>query len=289
MRKCLDADSARNECFQYVVYLGIAAHFIDELLTNLGCICECIRRSGLKVTIHKCEFGLSEIQYLGSSIATRRTSLNCQKVEKLLYSFKMPKTPKQIRRFIEFFQFFRAVLPKFSERLLPFYTFLRNNQEIKYKQEHYDAIETLKRDLAKACDSALPLPKSGAQYTIMADAGFYAAGFVLMIEDYIEDRTGEPVKIHEEVWFGYKFFSPTHLKQSIHTKEFLAVHFPFDSFGHLLRESTEPTNVLTDDRSLTKFFQAKSFPANVWSGVGHVLNFKFIPGRTHSTESKTGL
>ena len=84
----------------------------------------------------------------------------------------MPKTPKQIRRFIGLFQNFREFLPKLSERLLLFYTLLRNNQEIQFTKEHHDTFETLKTDLAKSCDTALRLPQPHKQYVIMADANF---------------------------------------------------------------------------------------------------------------------
>ena len=190
----------------------------------------------------------------------------------------MPKTPKQIRRLIGFFQYFRAFLPKLSERLLPFYTLLRNNQQIQFTKEHHDTFESLKTDLVKSCNTALRLPQPHKQYVIMADASFYAAGFVLMIEDYLEDQAGKTVKKYVPVSFGSKILNPTHLKLSIHAKEFLAVHFAFDSFAHILWESSKPTIVLTDNRSLTRFFQAKTIPSSLWSCVDHVLNFNFILG-----------
>ena len=164
MRKYLDACIAEDKCFQYVDDLGTAAQTFEELLDNLRRIFECIRKSGLKLTVHKCEFGLSQIQFLGSSITTQGMSPNREKVEKFLKSLKMPKTPKQIRRFIGFFQYFRAFLPKLSERVLPFYTLLRNNQEIQFTKEHHDTFETLKTDLAKSCDTALRLPQPKCNY-----------------------------------------------------------------------------------------------------------------------------
>ena len=118
MRKYLE-----DKCFQYLDDLGTAAHSFGKLLTNLRSIFECIRESWLKLTINKCEFPLSDIQFLGSSITTEGMSENRERVEKFLNSLKMPKTPKQICQFIGSFQYFRAFLPKLSDRLLPFYSF----------------------------------------------------------------------------------------------------------------------------------------------------------------------
>ena len=85
-------------------------------------------------------------------------------------------------------------------------------------------------------------------------------------------------KCYATVSFGSKIFNPTQLKLSIYAKKFLAVHFAFDAFAHILWEATKLILVLTDNRSLTRFFQAKTFPTPLWKAVDHVLNFRFILG-----------
>ena len=65
---------------------------------------------------------------------------------------------------------------------------------------------------------------------------------------------------------------------SKYAKEFLAVHFAFDTFAHILWESTKPVLMLIDNKNLTRFFQAKTIPSSLWSCVDHVLNFKFVLG-----------
>ena len=133
---------------------------------------------------------------------------------------------------------------------------------------------------------SLRLPKANAQYVILTDASFYAAGYVLMIEDYITDQSGKTYKTYVPVSFGSKIFTPTYLKLSIYAKEFLAVHFAFDNFAHILWGSTKPVLVLTDNRSLTRFFQAKTIPSSLWTCVDYVLNFSFalghIPGKANA-------
>ena len=74
----------------------------------------------------------------------------------------------------------------------------------------------------------------------------------------------------------------------IYTKEFLAVHFAFENFANVVWGSTKPVLVLTDNRSLTRFFQAKTIPSSLWTCVDHVLNFSFvlghIPGKANAAE-----
>ena len=85
--------------------------------------------------------------------------------------------------------------------------------------------------------------------------------------------------------FGSRVFQPAHLKLSIYAKEFLAVHFALDSFAHIIWGAEKPILILTDNKSLTRFFQAKRVPAALWNAVDHVLSFLFmlghIPGRAN--------
>ena len=49
----------------------------------------------------------------------------------------------------------------------------------------------------------------------------------------------------------------------------------FLEFAHILRESTKPTIVLTDNKSVTRFFQTKAIPPALWNACDYVLQFSF--------------
>ena len=68
------------------------------------------------------------------------------------------------------------------------------------------------------------------------------------------------------------------MKPSIDAKEFVAVHFAFNTFAHILWGSTKPVLVLPDNRSLTCFFQTKTIPSSLWTCVDDVLNLNFVLG-----------
>ena len=107
----------------------------------------------------------------------------------------------------------------------------------------------------------------------MTDASFRSAGYALMIEDNpdqkIQSRRKTPVA------FGSKTFSPAQLKMSIYSKEFLAIYMAFLEFAHILWETTKPTIVLTDNKSVTRFFQRKAIPSALWNACDYVLQFNF--------------
>ena len=70
-------------------------------------------------------------------------------------------------------------------------------------------------------------------------------------------------------------FSPAQLKMSIYCKEFLAIYHAFVEYSHILWETTLPTHVMTDNRSVTRFFQTKAIPPTLWNSCDYALQFNF--------------
>ena len=60
---------------------------------------------------------------------------------------------------------------------------------------------------------------------------------------------------------------------SIYSKEILAIYMAFLEFAHLLWENSKPTIVLTDNKSVTRFFQTKAIPPSLWNAHDYVLQF----------------
>ena len=49
----------------------------------------------------------------------------------------------------------------------------------------------------------------------------------------------------------------------------------FLEFEHILWEASKPTIVLTDNQSVTRFFQTKAIPPSLWNACDYVLQFNF--------------
>ena len=75
--------------------------------------------------------------------------------------------------------------------------------------------------------------------------------------------------------FGSKTFSPAQLEMSIYSKEFLTICMAFLEFGHILWEATKPTIVLTDNKSVARFFQTKEIPPALWNAYDYALQIIF--------------
>ena len=70
-------------------------------------------------------------------------------------------------------------------------------------------------------------------------------------------------------------------------KEFLSFKLAFESFEHYIcGVLNKPIIVLSDNKSVTRFFQTKILPGNLWNAVDYVLSFNFtlghIPGKANA-------
>ena len=111
----------------------------------------------------------------------------------------------------------------------------------------------------------------------MTDSSFRSAGYALMIENSPDQKIQSKRKTYAPVAFGSKVFSPAQLKMSIYLKELLAIYMAFLEFAHIQSETSKPTIVLTDNKSVTRFFQTKAIPPSLWNACDYVLQFNFKP------------
>ena len=285
IRHYLDPCLAGDMCTQFMDDIGSAVHTFDELIPTLSKIFDCIQKSGLKLSPSKCEIGTEKMKFLGNIVTPAGVSPEEVKIQKFLRNIRMPQTVKQVKRLIGFVQFFRNYMPSLGEKLLPFYRLLKKDADFRILPEHHKGLEVLKHDLLQATTITLRLPKPDLQYVILCDASYHGTGFVLMVEDYISTENKGKTKTYAPVSFGSRLFNEPQLKFSIYYKEFLALYFALDHFAHFIWGATKPVIVLTDNRSLTQFFQSKSIPPSVWNFLDRVLAFNIviahIPGKAN--------
>ena len=159
--------------------------------------------------------------------------------------------------------------------MIGMYELLKADAKITISEELVDNFKAINASLAEACGLALRQPIAGKQYVLMTDASFRASGYALMIEENDDKKLLSKRKTFAPVAFGSRVFSPSQLKMSIYCKEFLAIYHAFLEYSHILWETTLHTLVLTDNRSVTRFFQTKTTPPALWNACDYVLQFKF--------------
>ena len=162
-----------------------------------------------------------------------------------------------------------------AEKLNPFYKLLETEVPINVTSELKETFGSVNKAFSNACQLALKQPIPGKQLVLMTDASFRSAGYALLIEDNPDQKIQSKRKTYAPVAFGSKISSHAQLKMFIYSKEFLAVYMAFLEFAHILWEVTKPTIVLTDSKSVTRFFQTEAIPPAVWNACEYVLQFNF--------------
>ena len=68
---------------------------------------QCIRNAELKLTMHKCRFGATEIDFLGQTITPAGGRPRRPRVQIFLVTTKFQKTKKAPQRFLGFLNYYR--------------------------------------------------------------------------------------------------------------------------------------------------------------------------------------
>ena len=96
-----------------------------------------------------------------------------------------------------------------------------------------------------------------------------------MIEASPDQNIQPKRKTYTLVAFASKISTSAQLKMSNYSNEFLAISMAFHEFAHILWEATISTNVLTDIKSVKRFFQTKATPPALWNAYDYLLQFNF--------------
>ena len=239
-----------DQCAQYVDDIGIAANTPEQLIKNLRAVFQCLRKAGLKLSMTKCHFGVQEVDFLGRTITTKGVAPQKQKITKLLEKATDAKDKNPITPDI-----------------------------MKQFRETNEALD-------RCCQLALRQPLLGKQLVLMTDASFQAADYAVLIEDDPNQKYTSTRKTYAPIAYGSKTYSPSQIKMFIYAKEFLAIYMAFKEFGHIFWGTTKPVIIMTDSKSVTRFFQTKMIPPPLWNACDFVLQFNFtiahIPGKMNT-------
>ena len=173
-----------------------------------------------------------------------------------------------------------------AERLTPFFQLLKTTDaktKIPNTPEIMKEFREINETLDRCCQLALRQPLPGKQLVLMTNASFQAAGFAVLIEDDPNQKYTSTRKTYAPIAYGSKTYSPSQIKMSVYAKKLLAIYMASKEFGHLFWGATKPVIIMTDSKSVTRFFQTKMIPPPLWNACDFVLQFIFtiahIPGK----------
>ena len=84
--------------------------------------------------------------------------------------------------------------------------------------EHTESLEILKQDLNQACQLSQKMAKPNSQFILVCGASFYAAGYILLIEDYHDYSITTTEKLYASGALLTHLISQNQLKHSIYVR-----------------------------------------------------------------------
>jgi transposase InsO family protein len=140
----------RNQiCCCYLDDIIIPASDIDELIARLVLVFEALRRAKLTLNIQKCQFGVSQVCYLGLQITSEGLKPGPEKL-KAIKQFPAPRNPTEVRRFLGLTGFFRRFIKDYAVIARPLSDTLQKDRRFVFCDECVRAFNTLKEALMQA-------------------------------------------------------------------------------------------------------------------------------------------
>jgi hypothetical protein len=252
-------DILRDFLHKFVtVYLDdvcIFSRTLKEHLEHLRLVLLRFKEEGLKLRLKKCFFGLQDMEYLGYNVSVDKISVSTKKVEAVADG-PVPTTQKEVRSFVQLFNFYARFIHHFSDLTAPLTDLLRKShpQKVTLTRACLEAFETLKLRLISAPCLNLPEVSSDAAFTVATNASTVGIATFLL-----QDQGGG---LHPVSYWARKL-NPTERGKTYSTYDFEALavceaakHWrcylegcskflvvrDHDTLRHLLRQSNKRLN-----------------------------------------------
>lgn len=167
-------------CFAYLDDLLIASANPDEHKVHLEQVFGRLHDHGIVINTDKCQFGATELEFLGHKINSQGIKPLPEKVQVIL-DCPPPTTKRALRRFLGLVNFYRRFVPQCAVLLHPLEALLCSSTAEKsplaWPPEAAFAFDKVKKELADATLLVHPSPE--ALTCLMVDAPSAAVGAVL--------------------------------------------------------------------------------------------------------------
>lgn len=241
--------------FSYIDDVIIASTSKSEHRDHLRQVFQRLNQFGITINLSKCEFGKSELSYLGYHV-TQNGIKPLEDRIKAIIDYPRPKTVEELRRFMGMINFYRRHLPKAAEIHNKLNLYLHNSKKkdqtpILWSDESNEAFEQCKRSLQDSVTLSFPIPD--APMAIMTDCSNTCAGAVLQQRDP-SNNTWRPLG-----FFSNKL-SDAQQRYSTFDRELLAMYMAIKHFRYMIEG--RPITLYTDHKPLVYAFKKNAIGPN---------------------------
>lgn len=235
-------------CFAYIDDLLVASKDAETHKAHLRELFTRLRDYDLVINVEKCQFGVSEIAFLGHQITKDGITPLPDKVQAIL-EYPPPTSIRSLRRFLGLVNFYRRFIPTCSTLLQPLEALLSTSQAesaaLPWDTVADQAFSAVKTKLAQA--TLLHHPSPTAPTSLMVDASSEAVGAAL--HQWINGA-----------WAPISFFSrklrDTERRYSTFGRELLAAYLAVKHFRYFLEG--RQFAILTDHKPLVSALRSCS-------------------------------
>jgi len=256
----------------YIDDILVYSNTRKEYQQHVRLVLQRLRELGLRADIKKCEFGVTEVKFLGLIITEGGVKMDQSKVSTIL-NWETPKDLKGYRRFMGFVNYYRRFIRNFSGLTKPITNLFKKNAG-PWDASCDEAFEALKQEVAKE-----PIMRHfdySREAFIKCDSSNTITAGVLSQKD-------DKGQLHPVAYFSASL-GPAERNYAIYDKELLAIIRYFEEWRPELQSASDamPTRVLTDHKSLEYFMTTKKLSRRQarWAELLSQYNFKidYRPG-----------
>ena len=224
-----------------VVYIDDVLIYSENLEQHIQLVNKVLKKLGdynLAVAAHKSIFHAPEVEFLGYILNKTGVTMSERKVE-AVKNWEVPKSVKDIQRFLGFANFYRRFIKGFSGICRPITNLLRKETKFEWKTQATEAFTELKEAFTSA--PILRHFNPELEVIIETDASNFAIGCVLSQK---WEKRLHPVAFHS------RKMTPAEMNYDVHDKELLTLVVAFQEWQNYCHGAKHTVTVVTDYQNL---------------------------------------
>jgi hypothetical protein len=255
--------------------------FLDDILVfsrtheehqeHLRMVFDLLRQNKLYAKLSKCQFGASEVEFLGHVIGVDGIKPMQDKVAAII-DWAAPANVTEVRSFLGLTGYYRRFIRGYAALALPLTHLTKDEVPFRWTKETQQAFDALKKAIVSA--PVLAMPNVDIPFAVTTDASNYAVAAVLSQNGPSGDHP---------VAFMSKTLSDAERKYGTYDKEMLAILEAIKLWRPYL--AYEKFQVLTDHATLTRLFKQKELNQRQTRWVEALSEYDFDiihkPGKTN--------
>lgn len=243
----------------------------EQHLRDVRKIFDELRQAKLYVKLSKCEFGLTETEFLGHIVGHGGIRMSPSKVA-VIHQWPKPESITDVRSFLGMCNYYRKFVRNYSLIAKPLFDMLRGEATFNWSSSAQHAFDTLKQCMST--EPVLVLPDPLKQWFIFTDASGYGIGGVLC---QLYDTSYRPI-----MFVSHKL-TETELNWPTHDKEMYAIIYTLKQCRPYVEGKR--VTVITDHNSLIYMHSQPKLSARQarWNEYLALFDVHILykPGRTN--------